>query len=79
MAAPLGSRSLCFWAILPARFRACSLCARGFASSEPPKQESTEKRKTHFGFQTVQEDEKEHKGSDNFRHSQHSFVADDAF
>ena len=61
MAAPLACRSALLVSSLSVRLRVCSSCARWF-SSEPQGQEHADQRQTHFGFQSVSEEEKEHKG-----------------
>lgn len=61
MAAPFGGRSLFLLTTLSARFRVCSLCVRYFSSTGTKRNETAGQRKTHFGFQTVREEEKEHK------------------
>ena len=62
MAAPLASRAAVFVPCLSVRVRVCGSCARWFSSSNPQRHESADQRQTHFGFQSVSEEEKEHKG-----------------
>ncbi|XP_070205601.1 2-methoxy-6-polyprenyl-1,4-benzoquinol methylase, mitochondrial-like isoform X2 [Littorina saxatilis] len=61
MAAPLASRSALLFTSLPARLRVCCACARSFSASRLQNHESKEQRETHFGFQSVPEEEKEQK------------------
>ncbi|KAK7487932.1 hypothetical protein BaRGS_00020833 [Batillaria attramentaria] len=60
MAAPLAGRSLLH---LSVRLRVCSVCAKYFSTSKSVGHEhdSATQGKTHFGFQSVPKEEKEHK------------------
>ncbi|KAL8621512.1 hypothetical protein ACOMHN_026184 [Nucella lapillus] len=62
MAAPLASPTVrLLLSSLSVRLRVCSACVKQFSVSVPRKHESTNQKQTHFGFQSVAEEEKEHK------------------
>ncbi|XP_076472826.1 LOW QUALITY PROTEIN: ubiquinone/menaquinone biosynthesis C-methyltransferase UbiE-like [Babylonia areolata] len=62
MAAPLARPSArMLLSCLSTRLRVCSACVKRFSVSVPQNHESANPRQTHFGFQSVPEEEKEHK------------------